>query len=374
VQWKGRDKFVAIFDRYLGVARNTDGTLPGYFTNGENPEGAAQQLGWFALSTCYEMRTCPKSLMAKFANMSVGFGARVESLAVGGGEGLGVGLGRLGGSGGAAGEGVGGPCSFSPDTQVLLKDGKSKPIGKIKVGDKVQAANPKTGKHQGSRAVQHVWINHDHDLLDLTIRTKNGHTATLHTTTNHPFWDDTTHTWVPAGKLHHGDALNTATNGHAYVVATHPTPGAANRWNLTVQHLHTYYVLAGDTPVLVHNSGCGPGHVVGKGDDPLVPELVDEINARYPGHVRAQGVDIVGADGQVLTDFDIVTRNAVVQVKTGSGKGALKQALRTQELTGYPVIVYLPQGRGSVIKSLEQAGIMVTRDKNVLLDVLAPAP
>jgi hypothetical protein len=259
VQWKGRDKFVAIFDRYLGVARNTDGTLPGYFTNGENPEGAAQQLGWFALSTCYEMRTCPKSLMAKFANMSVGFGARVESLAVGGGEGLGVGLGRLGGSGGAAGEGVGGPCSFSPDTQVLLKDGKSKPIGKIKVGDKVQAANPKTGKHQGSRTVQHVWINHDHDLLDLSIRTKNGHTATLHTTTNHPFWDDTTHTWVPAGKLHHGDALNTATNGHAYVVATHPTPGAANRWNLTVQHLHTYYVLAGQTPVLVHNSaGCLP--------------------------------------------------------------------------------------------------------------------
>ncbi|MER5429660.1 hypothetical protein [Streptomyces sp. NPDC002588] len=90
------------------------------------------------------------------------------------------------------------------------------------------------------------------------------------------------------------------------------------------------------------------------------------------GHVRAQGVDIVGADGQVLTDFDIVTRNAVVQVKTGSGKGVLKQALRTQSLTDYPVIVYLPQGRGSVIKSLEQAGIMVTRDKNVLLDILAP--
>ncbi|MEU7306259.1 DUF6531 domain-containing protein, partial [Streptomyces sp. NPDC007206] len=114
------------------------------------------------------------------------------------------------------------------------------------------------------------------------------------------------------------------------------------------------------------------GHVVGKGDDPLVPELVDEINARYPGHVRAQGIDIVGPNGETLTDFDIVTRNAVIQVKTGSGKGALKQALRTQELTDYPVIVYLPQGRGSVIKSLEQAGIMVTRDKDVLLDILAP--
>ncbi|MER8001774.1 putative T7SS-secreted protein [Streptomyces sp. NPDC095613] len=123
---------------------------------------------------------------------------------------------------------------------------------------------------------------------------------------------------------------------------------------------------------LAPEAGCPPTHVVGKGDDPLVPELVDEINARYPGHVRAQGIEIMGPDGKPLTDFDIVTDNAVIQVKTGSGKGALKQALTTQSLTDYPVIVYLPEGRGSVIKSLEQAGFMVTRDKETLLDVLAP--
>ncbi|WP_190084536.1 DUF6531 domain-containing protein [Streptomyces longisporoflavus] len=112
--------------------------------------------------------------------------------------------------------------------------------------------------------------------------------------------------------------------------------------------------------------------VTGKGDDPLVPELADEIHARYPGHMKAQGVDIVGADGKPLTDFDIVTGNAVIQVKDGSGKGALKQALNTQSLTDYPVIVYLPKGRGSVIKSLEEAGIMVTRDKETLMQVIAP--
>ncbi|MGW2320177.1 polymorphic toxin-type HINT domain-containing protein [Streptomyces sp. NPDC001680] len=148
------------------------------------------------------------------------------------------------------------PCSFDPHTRVLMSGEKTKPIGKIKPGDRVEAADPKTGKHRGPRTVQHVWINHDHDLLDLTIHTKDGQTATLHTTANHPFWDDSTHTWVPAGKLHHGDALNTATNSHAYVLSTHPTPGVANRWNLTVQQLHTYYVLAGSTPILVHNSSC----------------------------------------------------------------------------------------------------------------------
>jgi len=148
-------------------------------------------------------------------------------------------------------------CSFAPATPVLLTNGKTKPIGAIKPGDKVEAADPKSGKHQGARTVQHVWINHDNDLLDLTIRTKHGHTATLHTTANHPFWNDTIHTWVAAGKLHQGDALNTVTNGHAYVVAAQPTPGSARRWNLTVQELHTYYVVAGGVPILVHNSG-GP--------------------------------------------------------------------------------------------------------------------
>jgi hypothetical protein len=28
--------------------------------------------------------------------------------------------------------------------------------------------------------------------------------------------------------------------------------------NPTIADIHTYYVLAGETPVLVHNAGCGP--------------------------------------------------------------------------------------------------------------------
>ncbi|MCX4912058.1 ricin-type beta-trefoil lectin domain protein [Streptomyces sp. NBC_00687] len=174
-------------------------------------------------------------------------------------------------------------CSFSPGTPVLMAEGKTKPIGKIKAGDKVEAANPKTGKHQGARTVQHVWINYDRDLLNLTIRTKDGHTATLHTTAKHPFWDDTTHAWVAAGKLRQGDTLETASNDHAYVVSTHAIPGAANRWNLTVRQLHTYYVLAGATPILVHNTGCP--RTVYRGDT-RSPDDIEEaggFKSRNPG-------------------------------------------------------------------------------------------
>jgi RHS repeat-associated protein len=158
------------------------------------------------------------------------------------------------GTGDEGGGSTGPRCSFAPTTPVLLANGKTKPIGKLKVGDKVESANPNTGKEEGARTVQHIWINHDTDLLDVTVSTGHGHAAVLHTTSNHPFWDDTTHTWVAAGKLHLGDRLASTGGQHPVVAALKVTPGAANRWNLTVQQLHTYYVLAGTTPILVHNS------------------------------------------------------------------------------------------------------------------------
>jgi len=148
-------------------------------------------------------------------------------------------------------------CSFSPDTPVLMDKGKTKPIGDIKTGDKVEAADPKTGKHQGTHTVTATWVHHDNDLIDLTIRTPDGHTATLHTTSKHPFWDQTAHAWVPAGKLKTGHTLTTEDGLKVYVATVRKTPGTADRYNLTVAELHTYYVLAGTTPILVHNT-CGP--------------------------------------------------------------------------------------------------------------------
>uniref|UniRef100_UPI00157ADA1E polymorphic toxin-type HINT domain-containing protein n=1 Tax=Streptacidiphilus neutrinimicus TaxID=105420 RepID=UPI00157ADA1E len=148
-------------------------------------------------------------------------------------------------------------CSFAPTTPVLLVSGATEPIGKLKVGDRVEAADPKTGKEVGGRAVQHIWINHDTDLLDVTVSDGNGHTSVLHTTANHPFWDDTTHTWVRADHLKAGHKFASTHGQHPTVVNTKATPGAANRWNLTIQQLHTYYVMAGTTPVLVHNTNCG---------------------------------------------------------------------------------------------------------------------
>ncbi|MYS41282.1 RHS repeat-associated core domain-containing protein [Streptomyces sp. SID5998] len=149
-------------------------------------------------------------------------------------------------------------CSFDPSTPVLLGDGKTKPIGAVKSGDKVATGDPETGKRRGSRTVTALLVHHDNDLVTLTVRDAEGRTSLVHTTSRHPFWDDTDHAWVAASNLIAGHSLRTATDGRAWVVAAEDEAGSADMYNLTVDDLHTYYVLAGKTPVLVHNSNCSP--------------------------------------------------------------------------------------------------------------------
>jgi len=146
-------------------------------------------------------------------------------------------------------------CSFSPDTQVLMAHDKKKAIKDIKPGDPVESADPRDGKADGTRTVTARIVNHDDDLVDLKIAGPHGHDVVLHTTSRHPFWDDTERRWIPAGELTPGHELNAADGTHARILTVKPVPGSAAMYNLTVQQLHTYYVLAGTTPVLVHNSG-----------------------------------------------------------------------------------------------------------------------
>lgn len=63
--------------------------------------------------------------------------------------------------------------------------------------------------------------------------------------------------WVGAANVHVGDALTSQNLDAVQFLATAPRIQYARVYNLSVADLHTYYVLAGDKSVLVHNSqGC----------------------------------------------------------------------------------------------------------------------
>jgi RHS repeat-associated protein len=148
--------------------------------------------------------------------------------------------------------------SFDPATPVLLANGSSKPIGSVALGDTVESTDPTTGKSRTEPVVA-LHDNHDTDLADVTVQTSDGRTTTLHTTWHHPFWNETDHTWTDAAKLTPGKALHVlAAPGRAQaakVVAVRTWTGLHDMRDLTVADLHTYYVLVGTTPVLVHNNG-----------------------------------------------------------------------------------------------------------------------
>jgi len=77
-------------------------------------------------------------------------------------------------------------------------------------------------------------------------------------TAHHLFWDATTHQWTDAADLRIGDQLDTPGDGHVAVVSAHRYTTSIRTYNLTIDTVHAYYVIAGGTPVLVHNgTPCG---------------------------------------------------------------------------------------------------------------------
>jgi hypothetical protein len=142
--------------------------------------------------------------------------------------------------------------SFTPNTQVVMADGTTKPLDQIQVGDRVEATDPQTGA-KSAQTVTAVWINHDTDLMDVTVKTATG-TSVVHATQHHLFWDQNRNTWTEADQLTSGDQLHTDNGQAATVTSTVIVPGAADMWDLTVQTTHDFYVVTTNTTaVLVHN-------------------------------------------------------------------------------------------------------------------------
>ncbi|MFI6823944.1 polymorphic toxin-type HINT domain-containing protein [Micromonospora sp. NPDC050187] len=166
----------------------------------------------------------------------------------------------------------GGPScrhSFAPDTRVLLADGGTRRIDEVDEGDRVLAHDPETGR-TSAEVVTELHINRDRELTDLVVRNEDGEFVTLETTQHHPFWSESREQWVDAGELRATEWLKTSTGEQVTVAKVRNFLGVETMRDLTVANVHTYYVLAGNTPVLVHN--CTPG-----ADKPGVPGGVENL-------------------------------------------------------------------------------------------------
>ncbi|MET8976251.1 polymorphic toxin-type HINT domain-containing protein [Streptomyces sp. NPDC004539] len=149
--------------------------------------------------------------------------------------------------------------SFVPGTEVLMADGTTKPIEDVKTGDKVLATDPKTGRTEAKTVTAEILGSGLKQLVTVTlaIETSEGRQAVSVTATaGHPFWVPELNRWIDAADLLKGELLTTATRGKVKIAEIRKWTALANVYNLTVADLHAYYVLAGETPILVHNSSC----------------------------------------------------------------------------------------------------------------------
>ncbi|MFE5033454.1 RICIN domain-containing protein [Streptomyces sp. NPDC056683] len=148
--------------------------------------------------------------------------------------------------------------SFPGTTRVLMADGTAKQIQDVRIDDAVLATDPESGRTEGHTVTHTIYTPDDTDFADITIDAGDARiTATQH----HPFWSPSSHHWIDAGDLEPGQTLRTSDGRTVAVVGVHRYHRLHSAYNLTVDDLHTYYVLAGGTPVLVHNSGSVCEHI-----------------------------------------------------------------------------------------------------------------
>ncbi|MCK7625111.1 HINT domain-containing protein [Streptomyces sp. RS10V-4] len=142
--------------------------------------------------------------------------------------------------------------SFVAGTPVLTAGSGAAPIERLRAGDGIRNAAPGSGALQRHGVASVIVTDTDRDFVRLTIAGPHG-TGTIRATAHHLFYDAAAGSWRQAGALRPGDRLQTTGRGTATVREVRPYRAAARTYNLSVEGVHTYFVLAGDTPVLVHN-------------------------------------------------------------------------------------------------------------------------
>ncbi|MFG3370525.1 polymorphic toxin-type HINT domain-containing protein [Streptomyces sp. NPDC048156] len=306
--WGQTDKFISVFYSRLEYLSSGYG-LDLYLDNRDDYRLNAD-IQDALLSACQDTG-CPgkKALFAHWASSVFVAGVLEEGSFQ---------AGRKSVRGGKASKGSnsGGCNCFLAGTDVLMADGSTQNIEDIKVGDKVRTTDPETGETRTRKVTHLIHVDSDKHFNKLSIATPGG-IEQLTATEEHPFWSPSQNDWVPAKDLKPGMTLLTGHGTTVIVTANKAFTQHVRTYNLTIDELHTYYVLAGETPVLVHNSNCGPASTFNVPEQPGVYTIhlndgtkyvgmsTTNINSRVAASMRSKHA--VGSRGYGPADVENVT-------------------------------------------------------------------
>jgi len=146
-------------------------------------------------------------------------------------------------------------CSFSPETNILTKDGY-KTIVEVKVGDLVLSKSDRTNELSW-RKVTETFKDWHSETITLTVVDENGIEESVTTTAEHPFYIDE-QGWLPAVNITEGAVISgPKSENDISIVKVQVNKFPQYAYNFTVDTDHTYFV--GKTNMWVHNA-CGFGN------------------------------------------------------------------------------------------------------------------
>ncbi|QCW77971.1 hypothetical protein EQG64_12700 [Streptomyces sp. S6] len=148
------------------------------------------------------------------------------------------------------------PHSFTGLTGVLMANGTVKPISEVKAGDQVLTAEPGKKEKEKHKVKEVIVTKTDRDYVDVVVKTDAG-PKTIETTKHHQFYEITRNSWTQAGDLKPGQELQDGEGEPARILDVTAYTAERTTYDLSVEGLHTYHVVAGATPVLVHNCSTG---------------------------------------------------------------------------------------------------------------------
>ncbi|MFF8510855.1 LamG-like jellyroll fold domain-containing protein [Streptomyces sp. NPDC015492] len=166
------------------------------------------------------------------------------------------------------------PHSFTGLTGVVMANGTVKAIEQVKVGDYVLTAEPGKKTKEKHRVKEVIVTKTDRDYVDVVVATKSG-PKTIQTTKHHQFYESTRDAWTQAADLRTGQKLQSGSGGSTSIVDVKRYEAQRVTYDLSVEGLHTYHVVAGDSSVLVHNNNGG-------GDDSCPISMASPDSVAWP--------------------------------------------------------------------------------------------
>jgi pretoxin HINT domain-containing protein len=219
-----------------------------------------------------------------------------------------------------------------------MADGTTKSIKDVEVGDSVWAKDPVTGKEGPRRVTATIIGQGKKRLTEIGV---NGRSVIA--TDGHLLWIDDQRRWVDAENLESGDSLLSSNGRSVKVDVVSSQAKVVTVHNLTVNGIHTFFVLIGRAPVLVHNCASLDDLIAtAHGRQRLAEFGFDDVSIRMMRasanvYEQANGAQVyVSQVGDDLFDMIVTGERGIITAHRGYTRADLDALAHNYQWTGYP--------------------------------------